>query len=594
MFGIDYSTLFVLALVILVFAAFIMERFPPDVVALSGLAALLAVGILDTSDFLGLFSNSAPITIACMFVLSGSLERTGVIDAMGKAVSRLARYSIATALTVVMLIVMIMSAFINNTPVVVVLTPVIISLARRFEIAPSRLLIPLSYAAIFGGTCTLLGTSTNLLVDGVASQHGIEPFSLFEIAVPGMILGLAGMIYMSIFGRHLLPDRETLGGLLESQPKRQFLAEAYIPEGSPLIGKTIEESNFSRSDDTRIIDVVRKDISLRRQINKITFEANDHLVFKSNAQAVLSLREDGEIILKIKDIDLKPVSTHQAVIVEGLVGPYSALANKRVRRLALRRLYGVYILAIHRHQKNISNKVDKIVLRLGDGLLLEGPAEGIKRLSLEQGLTNLNELQERPYQRRKAPLAIIAVMCVMALAAIKAMPIASLALIAAVGVVLTRCIDSDEVYNVIEWRILALIFGMLGLSLGMEKTGAASLLVDQIMKIASGTEPIVMLAILYFFTSVLTEMISNNAVAVLITPIAIGLAHQIGVDPRPFVVAVMFAASASFATPIGYQTNTFVYTAGGYKFTDFIKIGLPLNIIMWIVATLTIPYFWPF
>ncbi|MDQ2695572.1 MAG: SLC13 family permease, partial [Pseudomonadota bacterium] len=320
--------------------------------------------------------------------------------------------------------------------------------------------------------------------------------------------------------------------------------------------------------------------------------AGDRLLLRVNAGELIGLRETDDIVFDPQDL-LEPIATRPTLVMEGIVGPHSRFAGRRAADLNLRRLYGVYILAIHRQNENLQDHFDQVRLAFGDTLLLEGPPEGLRRLFTRRVLVNLSEPQERPLRRDKAPIAVAAIGLVMGLAAFDVMPIAALALIAATAVIALGCLDAEEAYEAIEWRILMLIFGMLALGAAMERTGAAALIVHEIVALAAGLGPVAVLSIVYLLTSFLTELVSNNAAAILLTPIAIGLAEQLGVDPRPFVVAVMFAASASFATPIGYQTNTFVYSAGGYRFTDFIKVGLPLNLLMWALATLVIPLFWP-
>lgn len=280
--------------------------------------------------------------------------------------------------------------------------------------------------------------------------------------------------------------------------------------------------------------------------------------------------------------------------MEGNVSSHSSFAGKTLGNLNLYRRYGVFIIAIHRDDENVSKKMDNITLKFGDTLLIEGTAENITRLLDDGNVVNLNEPQEKPIRKAKAPLAFLTIICVMLFSAIGVMPIASLALIGAVFVMMTKCVDADEAYNSIDWQILFLIFGMLGLSIAMEKTGAAELIVGLVISLVDGLGPVAVLCIIYVLTSILTEMVSNNDVAALLGPIVIGIAEQMGLDSRPFLMAVMFAASASFATPIGYQTNTFVYGAGGYKFKDFLKVGVPLNIIFAIVATIILLIFFPF
>ncbi|MBA3650193.1 MAG: SLC13 family permease [Chthoniobacterales bacterium] len=582
----------VFALVVLVFVAFLREWMSPDLVALSAMGLLLVTGILGTEETLAVFSNSAPIVIGCMFVLSAALERTGAIDALARVFLRMAGKSELRALAALALLTVPLSAFVNNTPVVVVFMPVVLALARTTELKASRLLIPLSYFSILGGTCTLLGTSTNLLVDGVNRHHGQPPFGIFEITPLGIIYAVIGIAYVLLIGRKLLPQRETLAALIGSGMAKQFLMQAIISRESPLVGKTLPETPLVRLREARLIDVVRDGQRLETPLDELRFAAGDILLLESPVAGVKGIKEMPGVVFQ-PEADLED-APREAVLMEGIIGSRSGFVGKTLRELNFRQRYGVLILAVHRQGENLREKFEDVRLAFGDTLLVQGPAEGIHRLMQERDFLSLTEPKQRAFRRQKAPLAIAAIVAVMLLAAFNVFSITVLALVAAVLVILTKCLDVDEAYEAIEWPLLFIIFGMLALGQAMETTGAAHLLATGVTGAFGRFGPAVTLSVMYFVAMVLTELISNNAVAVLLTPIAFEIAAAMGVDARPFTIAVMFGCSASFSTPIGYQTNTYVFGAGGYKFTDFPRVGVPLNLILWLTASVLIPIFWPF
>jgi len=586
----------VFGLMVVVFMTMIVERLRSDVIAGCAMVFLMLGGILSPQELFQVFGNEAVVTVACMFVLSSALERTGVIARMGALIDPyVGRTDLSLSLFLLPLVA-VLSAFINNTPVVLVFMPMVMAIAARQNIRPSKLLIPLSFASIFGGCCTLIGTSTNILVSSTAERMGERPFEMFDLTLVGSILAVVGMVYLWTFGRKILPERDTLSTILQTTQNRQFFTEAIVVPGSSLIGQRLSDSPIASLPKARIIEVIRGDELIGVALNEIVFEAGDRVRMSTVLSSVMELKDLSGLEIQQQDgLDgLEWVGTQKAALVECVVSPRSSMMGKTIARVDLRRAFGVLVLAVHRHGVNLREKLQSTVLQYGDTLLLEGTETAIKRLRESRDLIVLGEQPHLLPLKHKQWLAGLSIVFMVVASVFTSMPIGALALSAAIFVILSGCLDMDEAYKAIDWRVIFLICGMLGIGLALEKTSGVGWLAENMIALFGYYQcpGFVIISGIILLTSVLTTFLSNNAVAVIMTPIAIEVAQFFEMNPAPFMVAVAMGASACFASPVGYQTNALVYGAGGYVFRDFIRVGLPLNLLIWLTASIAIPSIW--
>lgn len=586
---------FVLALIALAVYLFASERFPVDLVALMIMAILLLSGIVTAEEGISGFSNTATVTVGAMFILSAALFKTGAVNVVGTWTVRAFRYNFWVGLTLTMIFAGALSAFVNNTPVVAIFIPILVGVAREIGRSPSELLMPLSFASMFGGVCTLIGTSTNILLSSIAVRYGQPEFTMFEFTTLGLIFSGVGTLYMLTVGVRLIPKRAMDHELTQQFGMGEYLTEIILLPEAKSVGTKLRQSPLEKEVGVEIIEVIRDGKRLQLPPSRTVLQANDILRVVGDVEKVKKLQERVGIRLraeaKFGDRDLQ---SDDVILVEAIIAPNSILERQTLERTRFRDRFGSTVLAIRRRGHILHTNLEKVQLKAGDALLLEVPRDELKDLRDEGVFVFISEVGLPTFRTSKMVTAIAIATGVVGTAASGLLPIVVSAILGCVFMVLFRCISLDDAYRAIDWKIIFLLAGALTLGTGLEKTGAALLISDTMIQTIGAWGPVALVAAFYLLTSVLTETMSNNATAALLAPIAITAAGSLGISPRPLLMAVAFAASASFMTPVGYQTNAMIYGVGQYRFSDFIRVGTPLNILFWILAIVFIPRFWSF
>ncbi|AOY56898.1 MULTISPECIES: SLC13 family permease [Desulfococcus] len=583
------------AVLVVTFVLLVTEKISVDITAIGVIATLALSGILTPVEAVAGFANPAVITVAAMFLISKGMTRTGAVALLSDRVITAAGGSGGKAMLLMLLMTGVSSAFINNTPIVVLFIPVIMSMGCRFGLHPSKFLIPLSYVSILGGTCTLIGTSTNIIVSDLSARFGYGAFTMFELSKVGVPLALLGIGFLMVAGPRLLPGNTNPACELERADRKKYLTEIRIGQGSRLLGQHPPEffREFYPSIDA--IELIRRERAVQVTHTRLAIMEGDHILVKGNANDLVLLLQETGVAMPYPENpgDLGGIESKN-ITVEIIIPPQSDLIGQRLREIFLFNDPGIHVIAVERSGLHYTEtKLRDIRLKIGDILLVSIPWRRLEEVRAHPDFIVVEDVYHKILHRNKARRAMLIFAGMVVLASTGILNIMVAALTAVVLMLLTQCLQIRESYRALQGDVLVLIAGTIALGAAMEKTGASRFYADLFLGLVSNFSPHMILGVFILLTSISTQLLSNNATAVLLLPIAVSTALKLGVDPKAFIVGVCFGASACFATPIGYQTNLLVYGPGGYRFADYMKLGIPLNLIIIVAATWMIPFFWP-
>jgi di/tricarboxylate transporter len=593
--------LFLGAIILVALVLFVTELFPIDVTALLVLGLLLILGLVSPTESLAGFSNPAVITIACLFILSHALQKSHVLEYLIININSLIDKSRVLGMIAYLFAIGVASAVVNNTAIVAIFMPVTIRLADKYNISPSKVLIPLSYAAILGGTLTLVGTSTNLIVNSILvdSSNGQVSLGMLEFAKFGIIKFVVGLLYIFTIGYKLLPIRVAKSSSIEDYRLDGYLTEFKVSKNSPLTGKTLLDRKINENYDVIVLDVLRNGEIINSNLRNMVIQEDDILFVKGSFDNFQRLKEiENLVMLADEKLTQDELEQEDNILAECLVTDNSELIGLSLQEANFRRSFGSFVLAIRREGEIIRRKLAHFILKPFDTLLVYGPKDRINQLANKEGFIVLGKVDGSLDGHPFWWLSLASIFLAVTLAILDIVPIVVGVILGVIALLLSKVITPNEAYSSIHWQVIIVIAAFLPMGAAIQRTGLDVIISDSISSVVNlfpaDILPYLLLALIYFITMILTEIASNAATAIIMTPITLSLASNFGFDPKPFIFAVCYAASASFITPVGYQTNLMVFGPGGYRYSDYIKVGLPLGIILWIISVIMIPMIWPF